>query len=242
MKGSIVTPALSAERFMQRLEGLRAPVDLAKAREFFRTDDEFLGARMGDVFALAREFIEMPPGEIDVLLASPVHEARVGALSIMGKQAARKKTTPGRRKELYELYLKRTDRIDTWDLVDLSAHHVVGGYLLDKPREPLYRLARSNHWWDRRIAVFATLRFIREGDLDDTYQLAELLVRDGHDLVQKVVGGVLREAGKQDNTRLLAFLDAHAAHASSVLLHNAMEHLDKDVRARYRSARRAETR
>jgi 3-methyladenine DNA glycosylase AlkD len=113
----------------------------------------------------------------------------------MGKQASRTRTPERRRKELYELYLRRSDRINDWDLVDLSAHHVVGGYLLDKPRDVLYELARSPRWWERRIAMFATLAFVRAGDLDDTFALAEVLVHDSHDLVRKVVGGLLREAG-----------------------------------------------
>jgi DNA alkylation repair enzyme len=92
---------------------------------------------MGDVVALAKEFIDLPPDQIDQLLASPIHQARAGALSIMGNQASRKRTPERRRKQLYELYLRRSDRINDWDLVDLSAHHVVGGWLLDKPRDVL---------------------------------------------------------------------------------------------------------
>jgi 3-methyladenine DNA glycosylase AlkD len=188
---------------------------------------------MGDVFGLAKEFVDMPPGEIDQLLTSPVHEARAGGLSIMGKQATDRRTPERRRKELYDLYLRRTDRINGWDLVDISAHQVVGGYLLDKPRDVLYELARSPRWWERRIAMFATLALVRKGDLDDTFALAEILVHDEHDLVQKVVGGMLREAGKRDRSRLLRFLDAYAATAPRVLLRDAIEHLDQAQRAHY---------
>jgi 3-methyladenine DNA glycosylase AlkD len=153
----------------------------------------------------------------------------------MGKQASRKRTPERRRKELYELYLRRTERINDWDLVDISAHQVVGGYLLDKPRDVLYELARSPRWWERRVAMFATLAFVRRGDLDDTFTLAEILVHDEHDLVQKVVGGMLREAGKHDRARLLRFLDTHAAAAPRVLLRYAIEHLDPEQRAHYLS-------
>jgi 3-methyladenine DNA glycosylase AlkD len=151
----------------------------------------------------------------------------------MGNQASRKRTPERRRKQLYELYLRRSDRINDWDLVDISAHQVVGGYLLDKPRDVLYQLARSPHWWERRIAMFATLAFVRAGDLDDTFALAEVLVHDSHDLVQKVVGGLLREAGKRDRARLLGFLDSYAATAPRVLLRDAIEHLDQAQRAHY---------
>jgi hypothetical protein len=107
----------TAQQLVARLEALAQPV------------------RMGEVFSLAAALVDMPIDEIDILLTSPVHLRRVGALTIMGKQFNRKSTTPERRQELYELYLRRTDRINTWDLVDLSGHHVIGGYLVDKPTD-----------------------------------------------------------------------------------------------------------
>jgi 3-methyladenine DNA glycosylase AlkD len=215
---------LSAKAFLEELTAL-AP--------------EGQRVRTGQIFGLAKEFIDLAPDEIERLLDSPRHEARVGAVSIMGKQATRKRTPDGRRRELYELYLRRTDRIDTWDLVDVSAHHVIGGYLFDKPRGPLYDLARSRDWWERRIAMFSTLHFVRKGDLDDTFAIAEILVDDEHEMVQTVTGGLLREAGKHDRRRLLAFLDRHAANMPRRGLRDAIEHLDEDLRAHYRSLRPA---
>ena len=106
----------------------------------------------------------MPPDEIERLLESPIHEARAGALSIMAKQAALKKTTKARKKELYDLYLRRHDRINNWDLVDLAARDVVGGYLADRSRRPLYRLARSKSMWKRRTAILSTMH-LRRGPL-----------------------------------------------------------------------------
>jgi DNA alkylation repair enzyme len=237
-----MTTQATAQAFLARLEALASPVERDKRRRYLRAGEDadptaegdvVLGVRMGEVFALAKEFIDLPPDELDRLLASPIHEARAGGLSIMGKQATHKRTPERRRKELYELYLRRTDRINDWDLVDLSAHQVIGGWLLDKPRDVLYGLARSPRWWERRIAMFATLAFIRAGDLDDTFALAEVLVHDPHHLVQKVVGGMLREAGKHDRARLLGFLDTHAATAPRVLLRDAIEHLDPEQRAHY---------
>ena len=237
-----MTTQATAQVFLARLEALASPVERDKLRRYFKagegadptTDvDVVLGVRMGEVFALAKAFIDLPPDQLDLLLASPVHEVRAGALSIMGKQATHKRTPERRRQELYELYLRHTDRINDWDLVDISAHQVIGGWLLDKPRDVLYGLARSPRWWERRIAMFATLAFVRKGDLDDTFALAELLVHDPHDLVQKVVGGMLREAGKHDRARLLRFLDSHAATAPRVLLRDAIEHLDPAQRAHY---------
>jgi hypothetical protein len=235
----MTTPA-TAEAFLAKLEALSSPGERDKLRRSGTagegadpTADVVIGVRMGEVFALAKQFINMEPDQIDRLLVSPIHQVRAGALSIMGKQASRTQTTERRRKELYELYLRRSDRINDWDLVDISAHQVLGGWLLDKPRDVLYGLARSPRWWERRIAVFATLTFVRAGDLDDTFALAEMLVHDPHDLVRKVVGGMLREAGKHDRARLLGFLDAHAATAPRVLLRDAIEHLDPEQRAHY---------
>jgi len=237
--------SVGAEQFVKRLEALAGPVELEKVKHYLKAgegeyadDHVFLGVRMGDIFALAKEFIDMPPNEIDKLLDSPIHDLRVGALSIMGKQFARKTTTESRRKELYELYLRRTERINSWDLVDLSGHHVVGGYLNDKPRDVLYTLARSKDWWERRLAMFATLSFVRKGDLDDTFELAEILIHDDHELVQKVVGGMLREAGKTDRKRLLTFLDMHAATAPRVTLRYAIEHLEPTQRQHYLGLRK----
>ena len=206
---------VTAERFVARLGALPRPV------------------RMGDIFALAREFVDLSLDDIDRLLQSPEHHQRVGALSIRGKQFTRKATTEARRTELYELYLRRTDRINTWDLVDLSGHHVVGGYLFDKPRTVLYDLARTGEWWERRLAIFATLHFVRRGEVDDTFAIAEILINDHEDYVNKAVGGLLREAGKSDQAQLIDFLDRHAGTAPRVTLRYAIEHLDPPLRQHY---------
>jgi 3-methyladenine DNA glycosylase AlkD len=226
---------MTADEFAERLLEHRTDDQRAAYEKSFKPGDRdrFAGVRMGQVFALAKEFADLEPGEIEKLLDSPIHEVRAGALSIMGKQFARKKTSDARRQELYELYLRRVDRVDNWDLVDISAHHVIGGYLADKPRDDLYRLAGSANVWERRIAMFSTLHFVRKGDLDDTFAIAEILVDDEHDLIRKVVGGLLREAGKHDRDRLLAFLDRHAATMPRVTLRYAIEHLDEAQRAHY---------
>ena len=188
---------------------------------------------MGQVFALAKELMDMSPQEIEKLLESPIHKVRAGAVSIMDWQARSKKTSQARRQELFDLYIRRHDRIDDWDLVDRSAPYVVGGFLSDKPREILYRLARSKSPWERRTAITATYYFIRQGDLDDTFKIAEVLVHDPHDLVQKAVGGWVREAGKKNMQRLLDFLDQYAATMPRTILRYAIEHLEKEQREHY---------
>jgi 3-methyladenine DNA glycosylase AlkD len=231
---------LTAEHFEQRLEAHRSPEQARSYEGKLRTpdDDVVIGVPMGKIFALAKDFIDMPPAEIERLLDSSIHEARAGALSIMDKQARRKRTPPASRKELYDLYLRRPDRIDSWGLVDLGAPHVIGGYLFDKPRGVLYELARSDDTWQRRTAIVATLFFVRQGDVDDTFAIADILLHDEHDLIQKPTGGLLREAGKKAPERLLAFLDEHAATMPRTTLRYAIERLDDKQRAHYMSARR----
>jgi 3-methyladenine DNA glycosylase AlkD len=233
---------LTAEHFVERLLEHQSDEELKKIQRYFKTGtgdygegDRFIGVRMGTVFSLAKEFIEMSPGELETLLESDIHEARAGALSIMDKQGRRKRTPEVRRHELYELYLRRIDRINNWDLVDLAAPFVVGRYLFDKPRDVLYQLARSENLWERRTAIVATAYFIRQGDIDDTFRIAELLIGDDQDLIHKAVGGWLRAAGGQDRTRLLEFLDQHASRMPRTMLRYAMEHLDPEQRAYYRS-------
>jgi 3-methyladenine DNA glycosylase AlkD len=194
---------------------------------------------MRDLFALAKEFIGMAVGDIEIVLDDPAHDARVGAVSIMDWKARRKGTGDEERRALYELYLHRHDRIDTWDLVDRAAPHVVGGYLADRPRDVLLRLARSENWCERRTAIVATWFFIRQDDLDDTFAVAEILADDPEELVQKAVGGWIREAGKRDQGRLTEFLDRHAATMPRTALRYAVEHLAPDARQHYLSLRSA---
>lgn len=213
---------MSADTFVERLGTLRGDAERLPSRE---------------IFGLAGEFVDMSPREIDRLLDSDDHEVRVGAVSIMGKQAASRSTTPQRLEELYELYLRRTDRINTWDLVDVSAHHVVGRYLLTHERAVLYELARSPHPWERRIAIFSTLFLVRKGEVGDTFAIAEILADDADPIVAPATGGLLREAGKKDPERLLRYLDAYAATVPRILLRNAVERLDKETRAHYMKLR-----
>ncbi|WP_267276010.1 DNA alkylation repair protein [Arthrobacter sp. CDRTa11] len=188
---------------------------------------------MGEVFELAKEFVTMELPQIEDLLDKDIHEARAGAVKIMALQASGRKAPEELRRDLYELYLRRHDRINNWDLVDLGAGSVVGGWLVDKPRDVLYGLARSPNLWERRTAIVATSWFLRTGDTEDTFAIAELLLDDTEDLIHKATGGWLREAGRSDMPRLLEFLDAHAATMPRTALRYAIEHLDKPERDHY---------
>ena len=231
--------SITADQFVKRLKALQ-PAEAAESHSQLASDPEnvLMGVRMGQVFALAKEAINMSLAEIEKLLDSPIHKARVGAVSIMDFQARSKKTTVERRKELFNLYVRCHDRINSWDLVDRSAIYVVGSYLFDKPRNVLYKLARSKNTWERRTAIVSTAYFIRQGDVDDTFKIAELLLDDDQDLIHKATGWMLRAAGEKDRPKLLSFLDQFAASMPRTALRYALEHFDKKQRDHYLSLKK----
>lgn len=231
---------VSAARFTEKLYAMQSPEELVKIQRYFKSGegqygegDVFIGVRMGNVFSLAKEFIKMPTDELEKLLESPVHELRTGALSMMNQQARNNKMSETDRKALYDLYLRRHDRINNWDLVDVSCIYVIGRYLNDKPRDILYQLAGSENMWERRTAIVSTAYFLKYGDLDDTFNIAEILLNDSQDLIHKAAGGWLRQAGKSDRVRLISFLDRYAATMPRTFLRYAIEHLSDEERSHY---------
>lgn len=227
---------ITAKGFLKALSEHQSDDELDKVRKFFWGDDdtEALGVKFGTVFKVAKEFIDMPLDEIEKLLESIYYEVRMGAVSIMDFQARRKNISEEHRQALYELYLRRHDRLNNWDFVDRAAPHVIGGYLWDKPRDILYELAKSDNVWQRRTAIVSTYFFIRQGDLEDTFKIAEILINDEHELIHKAVGSWIREAGKKDESRLKAFLDSHAATMPRITLRYATEKFDKATKDYYR--------
>jgi 3-methyladenine DNA glycosylase AlkD len=225
---------LKAKRFVERLKALSSK-QAAKSHSHLAADktDTMIGVRMGQIFALAKEFMDMPLAEVEKLLDSPIHEVRVGAVSIMDYQARSRKTADARRKELFDLYMRRHDRINTWDLVDRSAIWVVGSYLFDKPRKVLYTLAKSKMMAERRTAIVTTLYFIGQGDVDDAFKLAEIMLYDKEDLIHKANGWALRFAGDKDHRKLLVFLDKYAATMPRVTLRYSIEKMDKKQKEHY---------
>ena len=227
----------TAGAFLAALEALSSDDELRKYKRAFplarKGGDRFLGVRMGDVFDLSKACVDMPLDEVERLLESPWHEARAGAVSILDFQARRRTTTPAQRRELYELYLRRHDRINSWDLVDRAAAHVVGGYLVDRPRDQLYTLARSLSPYERRTAIVATMHFLSLGQTRDTFAIAGILADDPDPVVQKAVGWALRTAGSPG---LEDFLERWAPHMARVALRYAVEKLPKDTRERFLKA------
>ena len=236
MKTNNMTP--TAKHFIKRLKTYQSPIEREKTLRYFKTPtngeaDEFIGVRMGQVFALVKEFITMTPDEIEKLLESKIHEVRAGACSIMDKQARSKKTTPERRKELYDLYLRRHDRINNWDLVDVSCPTILGTYLLDKDKSVLYKLAKSKSLWKERIAMVTTLWFVRYQKLDDAIKIADILLDHKHDLIHKAVGWVLREVGKKDEKVLEKYLQKNYKNIPRTTLRYAIEKFPELKRKRY---------
>ena len=208
-------------------------------QRFFKTGpgeygegDLFIGLRVPQTRQICRDFFELSIDQIEIMLGSPIHEHRLAGLIIMSNQAKSKKFPTSHKELLYELYLRRTDRINNWDLVDTSCRYVVGGYLMDKPRDILYQLAESNDLWERRIAIVSTWEFIRHGDLDDTFRLSKVLKNDKQDLIHKASGWMLREAGKKDIDRLVEFLDENATTMPRTMLRYSIEKLP-ETQGRY---------
>ncbi len=226
----------------QDVSGALRPLgDSAIARHsqgFFKTapgeyahGDLFLGIRVPVVRAQAHRFRRLPRLEAIRLLASKYHEERFCALAILVDQF--KRGDEDDRGWIYERYLANTNHINNWDLVDASAHKIVGPWLADRDRQILYTLAASPSLWERRIAIIATHHFISNGEFDDTLDLSEQLLNDPHDLIHKAVGWMLREVGKRDQTIEEVFLLKHQLAMPRTMLRYAIEKFSKSRRKQY---------
>lgn len=237
---SVSGKELTAKKFIVRLKAYQSNDELKKIQRYFKSGegdyghgDKFMGVKMGTLFALAKEFGEMPIEEIEKLLESPIHEVRAGAVSIMDKASRNKKISKDRLKDFFELYMRRHDRINNWDLCDLGCLYMTGSYLYHKPHDILYKLARSKNIWERRTAILSTCYFIRQGDITDTFKIAEILVNDKEDLIHKATGWMLRFAGAKDQKKLIGFLNKYAATMPRTLLRYSLEHFNKKEREYY---------
>ena len=191
--------------------------------------DRFLGVTVPNIRAIAKLHKDISIEEIRDLIQSEWHEVRLCALIIMVEKS--KKKDEALRQQLFELYLSQTDRINNWDLVDLSCRFIIGEYLLDKSRDILYQLAQSPLLWDNRIAIVSTYAFIRKGQLEDTYALSDLMMQHPHDLMHKAIGWMLREAGKRNPERLYDYVMSHRADMPRTMLRYAIEKFSPKERA-----------
>lgn len=210
--------------------------------KFFKTGkgeygegDRFLGIDVPSLRKIAKKYYQnakLP--DIRQLLKSEYHEFRLVALFMLVLKY--QKATEEDKKDIFNFYLSSADRINNWDLVDSTAYHIIGNYLLDKEdRSILFTLAKSKNLWCRRIAIMATYSFIKHGKFQDTFKLAEILLKDEHDLIHKAVGWMLREAGKRNETILLNFLNKNYKNMPRTMLRYAIEKLSSEKRLFYLS-------
>jgi 3-methyladenine DNA glycosylase AlkD len=226
---------MTANELQKKLRSLADPAVAASSARFFKKEHAetgvFLGLRAATLRQLSKEYRDLPVSEVEVLLQSEIHEERTLALLILELVVLR--ASDATRKQIYDVYLANTRYVNSWDLVDLSAPSLVGAYLINKARKPLYLLARSPILWERRIAIVATQYFIRQDDFADTLKIAGILLCDEEDLIHKAVGWMLREVGKRDRSILEKFLRANYRKMPRTMLRYAIERFATNERQSY---------
>ncbi len=225
----------NSEQVKAELEKISDPDHAQKLQGFFKTSpgeygegDIFLGIRVPDQRKIAKKFRDMPLSDVLDLLQSKIHEHRLTALFILTDQF--KKSDENMRQKIVDLYLKNTAHINNWDLVDSSAHKILGEWLVDKDRGLLYILAESDNLWERRISIISTFAFISREDLVDALALVKVLINDEHDLIHKATGWALREIGKKDESMLEEFLLEHYENMPRTMLRYSIERLPEERR------------
>jgi 3-methyladenine DNA glycosylase AlkD len=224
----------------QKIRHTATPSQAAIARRFFKTGpgeygegDRFLGLKVPQIRAELPHTDALSEADVLDLLHSEWHEERLLALLVLGRRFSRAKKDTATQQRLVNLYLAHTQWVNNWDLVDSSAPHILGAWLLRRDRAVLNSLAASTNLWEQRIAILATQAFIRAGDFTDTLRLSAHFLTHPHDLMHKACGWMLREVGKRDMKPLLTFLDQHAAKMPRTLLRYAIEKLPEETRQAY---------
>jgi 3-methyladenine DNA glycosylase AlkD len=225
-------------QLIKELQKARNKSQAALLQRFFKTGkgeygegDVFLGIKVPVQRAIAKKYPGLNLPKIQQLLNSKIHEYRlVGLLILVDKFKKSKEQEKG---NIFNFYLKNTKNINNWDLVDLTAHHIVGGFLQDKKKDILYKLAESKSLWEKRIAVIATFWYIKDEEFKDALRIAEILLNDKHDLIHKAVGWMLREIGKKDEKVLEDFLAKHYKTMPRTMLRYSIERLDEKRRKKY---------
>ncbi|MDD5639586.1 MAG: DNA alkylation repair protein [Candidatus Pacebacteria bacterium] len=191
--------------------------------------DIFWGIKVPVIRNIAKEFIRIPMNQIQILLDCPVHEVRFAGLMILIKEYER--GDEEKQEKIFDLYLKNIKKnINNWDLVDLSCPQIVGSFLFEKEKDVLYKLAMSSNLWERRVAMISTFYFIKKNDFKDALSLAEILLNDKHDLINKAVGWMLREVGKRDMEKERFFLLKYYKNMPRTALRYAIEKMNEEER------------
>src|SRR5918994_3498017 len=236
---------MKAADVRKELKSMADPDKAAILQRFFKTGqgqygegDIFIGVIVPQSRHVAKKFSQLPLGDVRTLLYSRIHEERLVALLILARRYSSSASGSGEEnEEIVKFYLDNIKQVNNWDLVDLSAPNILGAHLIDRDRMLLYRLARSENVWERRIAILATYHFIRNGDFSDTLKIAEMLLHDRHDLIHKAAGWMLREVGKRDAAAEEAFLEKHFSVIPRTMLRYAIERLPESTRRRYKKNR-----
>jgi 3-methyladenine DNA glycosylase AlkD len=226
-----------SEQLFNDLSLLSNPEKALFLPKFFKTGkgeygegDQFLGVTVPDQRKIAKKYWKEIEGkELGVLITSPFHEVRLTTLFMLVSKFEKSKT-PLEKKQWVDFYLKNKQYVNNWDLVDSSAHLIMGSWLFDKDRTILYDLANSGNLWDQRIAIMSTFYFIRKKDFEDTLKLSEILLSHKHDLIHKAVGWMLREVGNRDYQTEYDFLEKHYKIMPRTMLRYAIEKFDPKVR------------
>lgn len=233
----MINKILTAEDFISTIMSMQSDQDLKSMTRFYKTgkgqyaeNDQFIGVMMSKVRAISKDYIQLPASELSKMLQSPYHEVRAGAMYVMENNTKNNKTSESRRKELYDLYLSHHQHINNWDLVDIACMHIIGRYIVDKPRDILYQLTQSSNMWERRTAIVSTLHFIRQGDLMDAFRISEILEKDTEDLIHKACGWMLRCCGDKNKAALVDYLEDHAPVMPRTTLRYAIEKFPKSER------------
>jgi len=227
------------QQIITELKKYGSPERAKHSLRFFKTGkgeygegDSFYGTSVPEMRIVAKKYKDTGLDEVQELLKNKYHECRLVALMILVDKF-RKSKNDSEKKKIYELYISNTTYINNWDLVDLSAHAIVGAYLENKDRVILYRFAKSKMLWERRISIIAASHYIRKNDFNDTIKISEILLHDKEDLIHKAVGWMLREVGKRDQDAEERFLQKHYKTMPRTMLRYAIERFDAKKKEYY---------
>ena len=225
------------------LKKMGSPKKAALSARFFKTapgqyghGDVFLGLTNPEQKVIANKHKDASFTELKILINHQIHECRLTALFILVGKFNR--GDEKEKKIVVDFFMKNKSQVNNWDLVDSSAHQILGKWLDNRDRKILYKLAASKSLWDRRIAIVSTYHFIRNNDFADTLKISELLLKDSHDLMHKAVGWMLREVGKRDEKVLCNFLDRHVAMMPRTALRYSIERFSLEERNKYLGVKR----
>ncbi|MGD2029464.1 MAG: DNA alkylation repair protein [Desulfobacterales bacterium] len=221
-----------------KLQQLGSEEKASILQRFFKTGpgdygdgDVFIGVKVPELRKLVKEYQDITLDTVKQLLSSLIHEERMLALLILIDKYSKGNDTV--KKKIYELYIQNTKFINSWDLVDSSAHHIIGDFLLNKSKAPIYRLATSKSLWERRIAILSTFRFIKQGNYSETLKISKILLTDEQDLIHKAVGWMLREIGKRHISTEETFLKKYYKQMPRTMLRYAIEKFPESKRQKY---------